>query len=741
MLLLLITSLLTYNVYAQSNLADLPMNKTKNYLDNLYIQFSNFPSSSLSINDIINYRCQNYISDSLFIDSLFRSKITIVKQQLSRKTGLSLTGSYFYRVGSFSMDFENDDYAPFKQKLQGTLSWNYFDSPLYHKNKRFNLLDDEMKLSMNKYIANSKSQDWRKINDNISESFSSSYFIIYERQLQMLQSLLNLIDSASIDKYYDEYYYCFTEMKKVKANYDYLSSIAAQSGNIISLNGQNVRLDYNKMIACAISNNSDLKNIKLEKSVNQSKKDLVNFTDNLEVSPFIRSQYYIRDISANSGSVDAGISVRIPLDFDTKLKKQEISAQNGILDVEYQQAKENIENKISNYINNDNQLLGQITSHILNINAILSEVEDDIISIQNNNILLNDVFKHIVNFSNYYSQLIDIYNIMEQHCILMSQAAEFVGASKMNDIIVKDTSSFSDFIGIHNTKTTLVINQILDCDINMLALSNVLKSSRMNICLTLKDYLTDESYKLYSNLVGARGLECYVLVNDSVLNNKSDKDIELFLNRFSFINSKELFLQINDLSKCINCQSIILLLNKWCNNNDLKFGLIVNPNISHEILSQLCGNEKVDIVYLTNYHNFNKNTKNEYIMKPIDINLLSDNNLEILKGNNKLFIEDSYSLLYLRLIESSIGTSNSSSIGKYKLLVKGYKSYKAAENDAIYFEQIYKHHVSIQESGDKYVIEVLDFVSPKEINDMTQEAIKKLKNESLCNMSRVLFKK
>lgn len=330
------------NLYAQAESRELIklFNDKFHQLDSIIL---NIPKKEISID-----REFLPVSDNLDLidksDSILKEKLETDINYLKSKIGLEISGQAYYRLDEgFGLD-EEDATSRYKGKFQAEFAWAFFQSSLYKKSGKIKELQIQNDIEQIK-------QDKEKLGMLIfrqKEMFRLKYdsltagILLHRIEnlslLSLAQEYLLRTENISSDGLLD----ILNEKAEAERQLSMISESYPPAVDLSNPSGVKIIVDTTSLFTQIRQTHATLSTFQLERELLEQQYKNTDYLQSLTLTPFVRYSYYSRPTLPNSSNIDVGVRFRIPLSNETKRKKQNLKAQQYVLDNKKEQLLERI---------------------------------------------------------------------------------------------------------------------------------------------------------------------------------------------------------------------------------------------------------------------------------------------------------------------------------------------------------------------------------------------------------------
>lgn len=250
------------------------------------------------------------------IDSRIDNKVQKQQEALLSESGILLSGQTYHRSGEGAIDSDEDDaLSNYHSKVQIELRWNILASSLHNQEGRLNelLLEGELE------HAHLEQEQVAIMIERQKQSFREEYDSLLGGILQLRIENLQLLNDAQsylasdrsigIDdllKIMDEQAIAERLLTTIPKEYPAASQLVSPHGAIIHLDTTRLKKNIRE-------NTLPLRVIDLEIKLLRQREKNTKYTNSLNLSPFLRYSYYIRNEVKSPSNIDIGIAFQIPI--------------------------------------------------------------------------------------------------------------------------------------------------------------------------------------------------------------------------------------------------------------------------------------------------------------------------------------------------------------------------------------------------------------------------------------------
>lgn len=251
---------------------------------------------------------------------------------LKSRNGLTATGQINYRPVYTAIDDTDEPYNGYDSRWQVGLEWNYFQSALYKSASRI----QELRLKGETEQLEFQKNNLQGILLKQKTTLRNHYHALMMYVLQIHSDNLDLlsktqvfllkngkISSDDLLKVMNEKAEIDNRLTSMKAD---TSLVAIQSCPQAAI----VVFDREMLKQHISMYNYDVRKLKLEKDILQCQYEDADYWKTTSISPFLRYSYYTRPDRSNMHSLDFGISLRLPISFETKKQRNAIKAEQEL---------------------------------------------------------------------------------------------------------------------------------------------------------------------------------------------------------------------------------------------------------------------------------------------------------------------------------------------------------------------------------------------------------------------------
>lgn len=357
---------------------------SKKLLNQYDLQFAKMDSLILSMG-------QNYPQSMLFSNSpglhnssheIFEEVTEAQKKVLKSNNGLRLTGQTYIRPGAgISYDTE-DPLVAYSAKAQLELGWDFFNSSFYQRKKKLRLISlqgsmDELQFDWDglQELMGKEHKIIRRIND----SYLLGVLREHSKNLELLtQTQKYLLDNEHISS--DELLKLVSEKAELDRRIVSILSDSVYEARLPS-KPYDITVDTAKLMAHTRMWYMDIVKLELQKQMIDTQQELTNYVSTMQIMPFTRFSYYNRNNARNTHNFDVGVSFRLPLNNETKKKRDAFKAEKKRVSLQQSQIQRRIEIQMK-------LLFEQLTSYNENIKG---------------------EYQRMINLKNYISQRVNSY--------------------------------------------------------------------------------------------------------------------------------------------------------------------------------------------------------------------------------------------------------------------------------------------------------------------------------------------